>query len=166
VGNISRGDHTRIFNISGGTDILIERNLIVIPQDVIPKDASMQVVLFSDWNGSADGVTVDQNRIFVEGKAASGHAVKRDEDGTYGMGPGWGNATNVRFDANVYLKHGEVEPVEPTAKMVKAAGLAGIDWEGPGFDAARDGGKVELVNEFFEAHRGWMRELFRQARVM
>jgi len=164
--NVSRGDHTRIFNISGGTDILIKKNLIIVPQTVIPKDTPMQVMLFTEWNGFASDVTVAQNRIFVEGKAASGHAVKGHEDGTFDMGPGWGRATDVQFTANIYLKNGHVEPMETTAKIVASEQLDGIDWDGPGFDAARDGGKAEMVNQFFEAHGRWMRELFHQARVM
>ena len=166
VGNISRGDHARIFNISGGTDILIEANLIVVPKEVIPKDAPMQVVLFTEWNGFASDVLVEQNRIFVEGKGMSGGAVKGNGDGTFVIGPGWGRATNVRFDANVYLKSGHVEPMEANAKVVKDAGLEGIDWEGPAFDAVRNGGKMDAVDAYFEAHGVWMREMFRQARVM
>jgi hypothetical protein len=92
--------------------------------------------------------------------------VKWNDDGTFGMGPGWGRATNVRFDANVYLKSGHVEPMEANAKVVKDAGLEGIDWKGPAFDAVRDGGKMNAVDAYFEAHGRWMREMFRQARVM
>jgi len=160
VGNISRGDHARIFNISGGTDIVIEKNLFV------ERDSPMQVVLFTMWKAWASDVTVRENRIFVEGKAMSGHVVKGHDDGTFEMGPGWGGVANVRFDANVYLKSGHVEPMEADAKFVKSAGLDGIDWEGPGFDVVRDGGKMDVVDQFFEAHGKWMREMFRQARVM
>jgi hypothetical protein len=82
------------------------------------------------------------------------------------MGAGWGGVENVRFDGNVYLKSGHVEPMEADAKTVKRAGLEGIDWEGPGFDAVRDGGKMELVDAFFVAHGRWMQGMFRQAGVM
>jgi hypothetical protein len=166
VGNISRGDRSRIFNISGGTDILIEKNLIVVPREVVPKDAAMQIVLFTMWGAWASDVLVRENRIFVEGKGMSGHVVKDHGDGTFEMGAGWGGVENVRFDGNVYLKSGHVEPMEADAKTVKRAGLEGIDWEGPGFDAVRDGGKMELVDAFFVAHGRWMQGMFRQAGVM
>ena len=96
----------------------------------------------------------------------SGATLKSVGDGTFVMGPGWGRATGVRFDANVYLKSGHVEPVEADAKFVKDAGLDGIDWEGPAFDAVTEGGKMYAVDAYFGAHGRWMREMFRQARVM
>ena len=102
----------------------------------------------------------------LRASAASGHVVKWNDDGTFGMGPGWGSAANVRFDANVYLKHGDVTPMEANAKVVKDAGLEGIDWEGPVFDAVRDGGKMDVLDVFFEMHGRWMRTMFQQARVI
>jgi hypothetical protein len=166
VGNISRGDHARVFNISGGTDILIEKNLIVVPREVVPKDAPMQVVLFTEWNGFASDVLVRENRIFIEGKGMSGSTLRSNVDGTFQMGPGWGKAEDVRFEGNVYLKSGRVEPMEADAKEVKSMGLEGIDWEGPGFDAVRDGGRMEMVDAFFVAHGVWLRGMFQRAGVM
>jgi hypothetical protein len=79
---------------------------------------------------------------------------------------GGGGAENVRFDGNVYLKGGKVEPMEADAKEVKSMGLEGVDWVGPGFDAGRDGGKMEVVDAFFGAHGVWMRGMFQRAGVM
>jgi hypothetical protein len=165
VGNISYGDHTRIFNISGGKDTVIEKNLFVVPRDAMPGDKTMQLVVFTYWQGWARDVTIDENRFFVEGNAESGNADKSNDDGTFMLGAKWGAPGNVRFDRNVYLRRGSVEPMESTATLVDAEGLEGVDWSGPQFDAARDGRNVEAVDRFFVAHDIWIRGLFHAAHV-
>jgi len=165
VANISYGDHTRIFNISGGTDTVIERNLFVVPKDAMPKDKTMQTVIFTNWKGWASDVTVRDNRFFVDGTAESGVAVKGNEDGTFVLGGKWGGPTNVVFDGNVYLKSGSVVPMESTAKVVDAEGLGGVDWSGPQFDAVKDGRDMAAVDRFFAVHGVWIHGLFRRAHV-
>jgi hypothetical protein len=165
VGNISYGDHNRIFNISGGKDMLIARNLFVIPKDAMPTDKTMQLVVFTYWKAWASDVTVAQNRFFVEGKAQSGNADKSNDDGTFVLGAKWGGPANVQFNANIYLKTSSVEPMEATALLVDTEGLDGVDWNGPQFDAARDGRDTEAVDRFFAAHDVWIRGLFRSAHM-
>ena len=165
VANISYGDHTRIFNISGGKDTVIEKNLFVVPKDAMPKDKMMQTVIFTYWKGWASDVTIRQNRFFVEGLAESGIADKGNEDGTFVLGGKWGAPTNVVFDGNVYLKSGPVQPMESTAKVVDAEGLTGVDWSGPQFDAVKDGRDMVAVDRFFAAHDVWIHGLFRRAHV-
>jgi hypothetical protein len=165
VGNISYGDHNRIFNISGGKDTVIEKNLLVVPKDAMPRDRTMQLVVFTYWKAWASDVTIADNRFFFEGKAESGNADKSNDDGTFVLGAKWGAPTTVRFDRNVYLKSGSVEPMESTAKLVDAEGLDGVDWSGPQFDAARDGRNIDAVDRFFVAHDVWIRGLFRSAHV-
>jgi len=134
--NISRNDRARIFHVSAVENAVIEENWIYIGAGM-----EVQLLLLTDWDGWADGVTLRGNRYVMGGKARSGHAVSRGKDGTYEIAEGWGPARNVKLEGNEELKKG-----------VEVA-----DWEGPRFDPSRPGD----FPAFIEAHRKWMVGLMR-----
>ena len=48
----------------------------------------MQMVAVTNWKGWARGAEFRENTFFALGTARFGHEIKRNQDGTYGLGPG------------------------------------------------------------------------------
>ena len=152
--NLSRHDGARTFHVSAVERTLIHHNAIYVGpgQDV-------QVWLLSDWSGWARDLEVRANLFHSEGVARYGHQVSRSENGAYGVGPGWGPATDIRFIENRYLgRHLEAPEAD-----VKEAGSAPRpipfpDWPGPRFDPAHPGD----FDTFLASHMAWMKSLMQR----
>lgn len=156
IRNVSHNDKQRVFNISGGTDVLIRDNL-VIKSDNNPS----QLVIFTKWNGWADQVRIVHNRFLVRGEVTSGHEVIRKDDGTYLIAPGWGEATGVFMEGNAYPVDAKVSSTEAHHDTSDWDGLESLDWQGPTFRP--DQGDSLVV--FMQKHRKWLLTLFRRANV-
>jgi hypothetical protein len=153
--NISHGDKTRIFNISGGKHMRIENNAIFVAAGV-----HVQAVLISKWDGWADDVVFRGNRFAVEGFAEYGHEVSRSRDGSYEMAPGWGGATGVRFEGNTYIGQRDHLPEDSHAKLVVNSLTNISDWNGPKFDPSHP----EQFGNYLKEHSAWMQRLFEEVK--
>lgn len=152
--NISRNDRERIFHISAVEEALVEDNVIYTGPGI-----DVQMVLFSDWDGWANGVTIRRNRFVTEGTARYGFGKERREDGSYGLAPGWGQAKNVKVEENFYSGKHVGMPEKAQVLNLKAPQR---DWEGPKMDPS----KPEGLEEFLKKHRAWMDDLMRAHYVM
>jgi hypothetical protein len=132
--NISRNDRARIFHLSGADDTTIHDNAIYVGVGL-----DVQMLLVSEWSGWSTGATLRNNRFYVEGTARYGHGVKRLEDGTYAMEPGWGGAKDIVLEGN---QEGKTPPA--------------IRWAGPQFDPGHPDG----FEKFLKEHRAWMVQMF------
>jgi hypothetical protein len=149
--NISRNDHSRIFNLSAADETTVEHNSIYIgPQD------DVQVLLVSNWDGWSNGAVFRGNTFDAAGTARYGHEVKHEQDGTYQIAPGWGGATNILFEGNRYLGK-QVDTPADSAAMIEAQALS------PKFQAPEplfDPAHPEKFPLWLESHRKWMVQLF------
>ncbi len=134
--NISRNDRERIFDISAAENTLVEENYIYIGAGL-----DVQLLILANWEGWADGLLLRNNRYVVQGRARSGHGVRRNDKGSYELGEGWGGARNVELEGN--------------RELTKGVDVA--DWTGPQFDPARP----EEYPAFVSKHRAWMEALMR-----
>ena len=149
--NISHGDRTRIFNISGGTHVRIEDNAVFVPAGV-----RVQAVLISKWDGWADDVVFRGNRFVVDGGAEYGHEAARHPDGTYEIASGWGEATGVLFEGNMYAGQRDHLPGDLLARLVDGPRTTVSDWQGPTFDPSHP----EQFDHYLKEHGAWMQKLF------
>ena len=118
-------------------------------------ELDVQMLLVSDWSGWSTGAVFRDNKFYVDGVARYGHAVKRAEDGTYTMEPGWGGAKEIAFEGNHYAgKH--VDCPEGAACANEAGPRPAIDWSAPEFDPA----KRDEFDGFLRKHRHWMMQTF------
>ena len=102
--NISQNDHHRGINIAGP----VANSTIYNNTFYVGKSEKTDLVLYSDWNGWADGTYLYNNIFYVEGSAQFSHAVSRNSDGAHVTAPGLGNSHNNIFDFNTY--YGNVKP--------------------------------------------------------
>src|ERR1035437_1736490 len=149
--NISRNDHTRIFNLSGADQTTVDRNAIYID----PKD-DVQVLLVSNWDGWSNGATFRGNTFDVAGTGRYGHEVEHNPDGTYIIGAGWGGAKEIQFEGNRYFGRNIDVPNDPAAVVDQQYHPAKLDWNEPVFDPAHP----EKFSAYLAAHRRWMMHLF------
>ncbi len=151
--NISRHDQTRAIHVAGAPEQtrVYENAIYVAPQ------TEVQLLLLSDWSGWANDLELRNNLFHSEGIARYGHQVSRDyQTGAYGIGPGWGPATNIVFSGNVYSGRHEDRPVEKESDCTAAPKpVTFADWPGPQFDPAH----TEDFSSFIKAHRKWMLRL-------
>jgi hypothetical protein len=150
--NISRYDGARTIHIAGAPEQtrVYENAIYIAPQ------ADVQLLLLSDWSGWANGLELKDNLLHSEGIARYGHQVSRNyQTGAYGIGSGWGPATNIAISGNVYMGRHEERPVDnaPSAASPKPAAFG--DWPGPQFDPAHP----EEFSSYIKAHRKWMLRL-------
>ena len=97
--NISQNDHHKVISIAGPTtDSYIYNNTIYVG-----KAEDVDLFLYSDWKGWADGTHFFNNIFYVEGSGRYSHVVPGTEDGPYTPAPGFGLSKNNTFDANVYF---------------------------------------------------------------
>ncbi len=149
--NISRNDHSRIFNLSGADDTTIEHNAIYIgPQD------NVQVLLVSNWDGWSTDALFHANLFDVAGQGRYGHEVNRNPDGTYQIDSGWGSAKNIRFEGNKYFGKNIDLPLDPSAIVDPSYHPAKLDWKDPVFDPTHP----EQFPMYLAKHRSWMIRLF------
>jgi hypothetical protein len=149
--NVSRNDGERIFHLSAAERTLVHDNAIYVG----PK-LDVQMLITTDWSGWANGAVFRANSFFVEGTARYGHGTKRNADGTYELGDGWGPAQGIVFEGNRYYGQNIGRP-EDTAAVIEASFKPpAIDWETPQFDPAQP----EDFDGFLNRHRQWMLKLF------
>jgi hypothetical protein len=150
--NISRHDQARTFHIAGGPEqTLVHDNAIYTAPD-----AEVQAILLSDWSGWVNGLEFRDNLLVSEGVAHYGHQISRDyQTGAYGIGPGWGPATNILFRGNRYLGTHENRPTDLAQDSSAPDPIKFEDWPGPQFDP----GEPEKFQTYLEAHRAWMLRL-------
>lgn len=97
--NISQNDGTQGINIAGPVkDAAIYNNTIYAGSS-----ASVDLLLFSDWHGWADGTRFYNNIFYAAGPARFSYGVSRAADGAYTTAPGFGRSGNNVFDANSYF---------------------------------------------------------------
>lgn len=149
--NISRNDHSRIFNLSGADRTTIEHNAIYVsPQD------DVQILLVSDWGGWSHDADFRDNMFDVAGTGRYGHGVRRDPNGTYEIEPGWGGATDIRFEGNKYFGRNIDLPHDTQGTTDKRFRPTTLDWNEPVFDPAHPGN----FSRYLVEHRQWMLRLF------
>jgi hypothetical protein len=96
--NISQNDRTRGINIAGPVkDSLIYNNTIYVGPE-----HSVDLLLFSDWNGWSESTHFYNNIFHVAGTARFSHGISRAADGAYVTVPGFGASKDNLFDANDY----------------------------------------------------------------
>ncbi len=148
--NISRNDRARIFHLSGADDTAIHDNAVYIGSGL-----DVQLMLTSEWSGWSTGTTLRNNKFYVDGTARYGHGVKRLDDGTYTIEPGWGGAMDIVFEGNYYGGRHLDRPTDPAA-IEAAQPRPSIQWDGPEFDPAQPDG----FDAFLQRHRAWMTAMF------
>ena len=149
--NISRDDHSRIFNLSAADNTTIEHNAIYIGL----RD-DVQVVLMSSWDGWSSGATFRANTFDVAGTGRYGHEIRRDADGIYTIAPGWGGAKEIQFVGNRYFGHNVDPPRDSDAIVDPHYRPAELTSREPLFDPSRP----ERFPSYLKAHRRWMVQLF------
>ncbi|HWI57866.1 MAG TPA: right-handed parallel beta-helix repeat-containing protein [Bacillota bacterium] len=151
--NISRHDQARTIHLAGAPEAtrVYENAVYIAPQ------ADVQLLLLSDWSGWANGLELRNNLFHSEGVARYGHQVTRDYvTGAYGIGPGWGPATNILFSGNAFSGRHEERPADNGNDCSAAPKpIAFEDWPGPQFDPAHP----EQFSRYLQAHRQWMLRL-------
>jgi hypothetical protein len=151
--NISRHDEARTFHVAGAAEqtSIYQNAVYIAPQ------ADVQLLLLSDWNGWANGLELRNNLFHSEGIARYGHQVSRNyQTGAYGIGPGWGPATNILFSGNSYMGTHAERPTDNASPSEGAPKpFAFDDWPGPQFDPTHP----EKFNNYIKAHRKWMLRL-------
>jgi hypothetical protein len=151
--NISRNDHTRAFNLSGGEHTTVEGNVIYVGPQI-----NMQMLAVTSWNGWASGALFRKNIFWVLGTATYGHEVKRNKDGTYELAPGWGPAQGIVFEANQYIGRNLNHSEDRKGTFLESKPVPPLDWNGPVFDLA----DPDRFGQFLAAHRKWITQLFEQ----
>ncbi len=148
--NVSRNDRTRIFHLSGADNTTIDDNAIYVGPGL-----DVQMVLVSTWDGWSKGALFRANSFFVEGTARYGHEVKRFENGTYAIEPGWGGGMDIVFEGNRYSGKQIDRPPDARAVLDPFAPPE-MDWDVPQFDPANPDG----FDAYLAKHRQWMLQLF------
>jgi hypothetical protein len=151
--NISRNDHTRAFNLSGGEHTTVENNVIYVGPQL-----TTQMLAVTSWDGWASDAKFNNNIFWVLGKTTYGHEVKRNKDGTYELAPGWGPAQGIVFEANQYIGRNPDHPEDSKGTFLESKPLPSLDWNGPVFDLA----ELDRYDQFLAAHRKWITQLFEQ----
>ncbi len=149
--NISRNDHTRTFNLDGADQTTVEHNAIYVG----PGD-DVQILLVSNWQGWSRDAVFRHNTFFSEGTGRFGHEVKRNDDATKVIEPGWGGATGIVFEGNTYLGKMANMPDDASPTVKAEVSKPHIDWTEPVFDPAHP----EQFPAYLTAHRRWMLRLF------
>ena len=149
--NISRNDHSRIFNLSGAERTVVQHNAIYIA----PAD-DVQILLVSQWDGWSKDAVFRANLFDVHGTGRYGHEAKRGEDGRYTIAAGWGGAENIRFEGNRYRGLQVGAPVEAAGAAAGAPEPVELDWSEPIFNPA----EPQRFGQYLKAHRAWLGRLF------
>ncbi|MDR7156259.1 hypothetical protein J2W40_003100 [Sphingobium xenophagum] len=148
--NVSRNDGSRAFQLAGTvTDVLIEGNVV----HVGPKQ-DIQMVIATQWDGWASDVRFRNNVFAVAGTVRYGHEVGRNGP-DYLIQPGFGPATQIRFQGNRYLGRHIDPPQDEKGVMQPNYVPPPVDWAVPVFDPAKPDGFAA----FMVRHRGWMERM-------
>ena len=112
--NISQNDGARTFHLTGPVkDVWIYNNVCFVGPGL-----DIPLFLFTDYRGWADGVHVANNIFYAAGTGRYGQGVSRHWNGSYESAPGFGEATNIRFEGNVYFGNHVNAP--PDSKATRA----------------------------------------------
>lgn len=150
--NISRHDHERLMNLSGGDNTIVEKNVFYIaPGEKVQ-------LLTSAWDGWSKGVVFRGNTFYSEGVLQFGHQVDRSDDGKYKIASGWGGATGIVWEGNHYFGQVVGRPHDPQGQVAFDFSYPVINWTSPTFDPSHP----EKLDAFLAEHRRWMTELFRR----
>jgi len=125
---------------------LIEKNRIVVPREVVPKDAPMRSKLFTMWEAWLSDVTVRENRSCGGEGDVGACGGPGTIDGTSEMGPGWMARRGAVWMGNVYSKESGRVSRWRWMQAEAAHGLEGLTGKGRGSDAVRDGKVMEVVD--------------------
>jgi hypothetical protein len=148
--NVSRNDRARIFHLSGADQTTIHDNAIYVGEG-----SDVQLMLVTEWSGWSTGAALRNNRFYVDGTARYGHGVKRLEDGTYAMEPGWGGARDIVFESN-YYGGSHVDRPQDASAIEGQQQRPAVRWDAPEFDPASPDG----FDGFLKQHREWMLRMF------
>jgi hypothetical protein len=148
--NLSYNDGSRIFHISAVEDTRIEENAIYVPAG-----RDVQMVLFSDWSGWAKDTRFVRNLFYVQGTARYGHGTGKNPDGTYPLSEGWGPATGVEWQGNLFYGNHVPMPTGTDQKADPRVPAVSRKWNSPEFDFTHP----ERFDAFLASHRAWLREL-------
>ncbi len=151
--NISRNDHTRAFNLSGGEHTTVDHNVIYVGPEI-----DLQMLAVTSWEGWASDAIFRGNTFWVLGTARYGHEVKRRKDGTYDLAPGWGPAKDIIFEGNRYIGRNIDHPTDPNGTFLNSEAPPRRDWNGPMFDRTDPDG----FHAFLTTHRKWITQLLEQ----
>ncbi len=126
--NISQNDQNRGITFAGPVkDTQVYNNTIYVGTG-----RSVDVVLFSDWNGWPEKTAFLNNIFYAKSEARIGHAIARADDGHHTSAPGFGESRGNVFEANVYT--GRITRVEDAQALTadplfKAEGTGGLGRE-------------------------------------
>jgi hypothetical protein len=96
--NISQNDRTRGINLAGPVkDSQIYNNTIYVGPE-----HTVDLLLFSDWNGWSESTRFYNNIFYSTGTARFSYAKSRASDGAYQTAGGFGMSKDNVFDSNVY----------------------------------------------------------------
>ena len=149
--NISRNDHARAFNLSGGEHTLVDHNVIYVGPEM-----DIQMLAVTNWQGWASDAIFRKNVFWVLGSARYGHEAKRNKDGTYELAPGWGPAKGIVFEGNQYIGSNVDRPVDPEGSVSGPKSPPSLEWDGPAFEPS----DIDHFDAFLSAHRKWIVQLF------
>jgi hypothetical protein len=145
--NVSRNDHNRIFNLSGADDVRVEKNAVYVS----PGD-DVQMLLISSWEGWSKNALFEANKFYIQGHAAYGHEVHRDEDGKYEMGEGWGPAQQIRFVGNDYFGSNATAPEDSQGHIDRSVTASAWQDDEPAFDPS----SPDHFAQYLRSHRKWL----------
>jgi hypothetical protein len=150
--NISHNDHGLLINLSGADDVVVRDNLFLVGAN---RDVR---VLVSDWSGWSSNAQFSGNSFVSDGTITFGHSLKRLDDGSYNIAPGWGPARNIVFSNNKYFGHLVNPPLDASSSNAPPpSSNEDVRWsEEPIFDPANP----SAYPLFVRAHRMWMSRLF------
>ncbi|HTH27851.1 MAG TPA: right-handed parallel beta-helix repeat-containing protein [Sphingobium sp.] len=158
--NVSRHDKTRIFQLAGATNALIEGNVVHVAAG-----DDVQMAVATQWSGWSSDIMFRDNVFAVAGTARYGYEVGRN-GGHYLMDGGFGPARNISFAGNAFLGRHVDSPEDAEGKWQADYEPPQADWDVPSFDPARPEG----FDAYLQRHRQWMiamltRELGRRPRL-
>jgi hypothetical protein len=150
--NISRNDNNLLINLSGADDVLIIHNLFFVGRQ---RDVQF---IASSWGGWSKKARFTGNTFFVEGSVTFGHSLKRLEDGSYSIAPGWEPAQDIHFVGNHYFGKIINPPVDDVGKRNPPPPTTDGKWPSePTFDPA----DPDSYADYLRAHGQWLAQLFK-----
>jgi hypothetical protein len=150
--NISRDDGNLLINLSGADDVLVTNNLFYVG-----RERHVQF-LASSWDGWSRSANFTENSFFVEGSVTFGHGLKRLEDGTYTIAPGWGLAQDIDFTGNHYFGDIINPPADDVDKINPPPPPSEGNWSTePTFDPAYPARYAAYLQD----HSIWLSRLFK-----
>jgi len=149
--NVSYNDRERIFQIGGGSDALIEKNVIHAGA------GEVQMVVATWWNGWSERIDFRNNHLGTSGTAQYGYETGRS-NGHYVTGPGFPPPLTLTFAGNVYAGSHVGRPTDESGEEREEEAQDADDWAVPVLDPARP----DDLPRFLDRHRRWMLRMLRR----